>query len=309
MTFGPQVALKDSARMVDVFLNSGYNELDTAYVYNEGETEKILGNILTKNKRTAYVATKVNPRITGKLDGEAVFEQFEESLRRLNKNKVDLLYFHFPDPNTPIDSALEAVSKLHEQGKVKELGLSNFPAWMVADIYHKCKEKGWPVPTVYQGMYNGLSRAVEKELFPALRNFGMRFYAYNPLAGGLLSGKYSNFEEEPAHGRFTLRPNYQDRYWKKSFFNALQLLVEKCQELNISVAEAAYRWLACHSQLDPSKGDGIIIGASTLNHLTQNISAHKKGALPDVIVEAFEDAWLEAKQDSPDYFRYVPSIG
>lgn len=307
MTFGPQVDLQDSKSMVDVFLSAGYKELDTAYVYNDGDTERILGEILSSDNRSAHVATKVNPRITGKLNGKAVYTQFNESLQRLKRESVDLLYFHFPDPDTPIESALKAFVDLYEQGKVKELGLSNFPAWMVVDIYHKCKENGWPTPSVYQGMYNGLSRKVENELFPALRELGMRLYAFNPLAGGLLSGKYNNFMENPSNGRFTLRPNYQDRYWKKSFFDALGMLTEKCKELDIPVAEAAYRWLAYHSQLDQSEGDGIIMGASKVNHLEQNIAANEKGELPDIIVDAFEEAWLEAKPDSPDYFRYIPS--
>lgn len=308
MTFGPQVDLQESKLMVDTFLSSGYKELDTAYVYNEGETERILGETLSSDNKNVYVATKVNPRISGKLDGEAVYTQFNESLKRLNKEYVDLLYFHFPDPVTPIESALKAFVDLYKQGKVKELGLSNFPAWMVVDIYHMCKEKGWPTPSVYQGMYNGLSRRVENELFPALRKLGMRFYAFNPLAGGLLSGKYNNFEEDPTHGRFTLRPNYQNRYWKKSFFDALGMLTEKCKEFGTPVAEAAYRWLAYHSQLDQSEGDGIIIGASKLNHLEQNIAAIEKVELPDIIVDAFEEAWFEAKPDSPDYFRFIPSV-
>ena len=307
MTFGPQVDLPDSQLMVDKFLSSGYEELDTAYVYNKGDTEKILGEILSTDNKAAYVATKVNPRITGKLDGDAVYKQFGESLQRLNKESVDLLYFHFPDPLTPIESALEAFVNLYEEGKVKELGLSNFPAWMVVDIYHQCKKNGWPTPSVYQGMYNGLSRNTEKELFPALRKLGMRFYAYNPLAGGLLSGKYSSYEQAPAHGRFTLRPNYQDRYWKKSFFEALKTLNNQCNKEGIPLPEAAYRWLAHHSQLEESKGDGIIIGASKLNHLKQNIEANNKGKLPIAIVEAFEQAWQEAKPDSPDYFRFIPS--
>ena len=84
------------------------------------------------------------------------------------------------------------------------------------------------------------------------------------------------------------------------------MLTENCKEQNIPVAEAAYRWLAFHSQLDSSKGDGIIIGASKLNHLEQNIVANDKGSLPETIVDAFEMAWLEAKPDSPDYFRFLP---
>lgn len=309
MTFGPQVSLEDSKSMVDLFLNSGYDEVDTAYVYNEGETERILGEILSEEKRKVSIATKVNPRITGKLNDKAVCMQFEESLNRLKRDSLDLLYFHFPDANTPIESALKAFAELHKQGKVKEFGLSNFPAWMVIDIYHTCEKKGWPTPSVYQGMYNGLSRNTEKELFPALRKLGIRFYAYNPLAGGLLSGKYNSYEEAPTHGRFTLRPNYQDRYWKKSFFEALKMLNNQCNKEGIPLPEAAYRWLANHSQLEESKGDGIILGASKINHLEQNITAVEKGPLPDSVLDAFDKAWAETKADSPDYFRfYNPSV-
>ena len=157
-------------------------------------------------------------------------------------------------------------------------------------------------------MYNGLSRNIETELIPAIRKFDMRFYAYNPLAGGLLSGKYNDFDQVPTEGRFKLRPNYQGRYWKKSFFGALKLLSEECKDHNISLPEAAYRWLSHHSALDEMKGDGILIGASKLNHLKMNIEANSHGRLPVSIVNAFEESWSEAKVDSPDYFRFIPNV-
>ncbi len=305
MNFGPQVNTEDSLTMVQFFCEAGYHELDSAYVYNDGETERILGSVLKDLPiKDIFLATKVNPRVTGKLDGHAVKIQIEESLRRLDQDSVDILYFHFPDPTTPVDSALEACANLHGQGIFKELGLSNFPAWLVVDIWHRCKECGWPIPTVYQGMYNGLSRKVEGELFPALRKLGMRFYAYNPLAGGLLSGKYSNFGDDPEPGRFTIRPNYRDRYWKETFFEAINLLTEKCREADIGLPEAAYRWLAYHSNLNQSEGDGIIIGASKMSHLEQNVAAAERGPLPETIVGAFTAAWEEARPESPDYFRY-----
>lgn len=305
MTFGPQVNPQESKLILNIFLDAGYREIDSAYVYNKGETEKILGDILPSDNSSFDLATKANPRITGQLDKSAVINQLNESLIRVNKKSVDILYFHFPDPKTPIEEPLEAFNELYQQGKVKELGLSNFPAWKVVEIYYICKDRGWPVPTVYQGLYNGLSRKVENELFPAIRNLGMRFYAFNPLAGGLLSGKYNNFEEVPVEGRFTLRPNYQDRYWKKSFFNALKTLTAECDKFKIPIAEAAYRWLAFHSQLNESLGDGIIIGASKLNQVEQNIKALKNGFLPESIVNSFETAWDEAKADCPDYFKYI----
>ena len=216
MTFGPQVNEDGAQKMLDVFLASGHIEIDTAYVYNDGSSEEILGRILKNKARDSYrVATKVNPRVTGRLDADAINMQFTESLRRLSIESADILYLHFPDPSTPIEVTLAACAQLYRQGKFRELGLSNFPAWLVVDIWHICKNNGWPVPTVYQGVYNAFSRNVEEELFDALRRLGIRFYAYNPLAGGIMAGKYKDFNEIPSPGRFTHRPKYKDRYWKK----------------------------------------------------------------------------------------------
>ena len=305
MTFGPQVDTEGSQAMVKWFFEAGHHEVDTAYVYNEGETEKILGSILTEiPDDSLYFATKVHPRITGRLDGNAVTMQLEESLNRMGRDKVGILYLHFPDANTPIEGALEACANFHEQGKFKELGLSNFPAWMVVDIWHLCQERGWPKPSVYQGRYNGLSRNVEGELFPALRKLGIRFYAYNPLAGGLLTGKHIHYDDSPMSGRFARLQSYRNRYWKKSYFDAVSVLTSRCREAGVEPAEAAFRWLACHSLLDPHEGDGIIIGASSMNQLEQNLSAVAKGALPETVVSTFSAAWEDAKPDSPDYFNF-----
>jgi len=306
MTFGPQVNLEESREMVKYFLNSGYQEIDTAYVYNEGKSEQYLGEVLQNSKNLDFkIATKVNPRITGRLDSEAIKTQFYTSLDRLKMDNIETLYLHFPDHKTPVEESLKACVDLYEEGKFKEFGISNFPAWMVVDIWHICKKNGWPTPKVYQGVYNGLSRKVENELIPAIRKLGIRFYAYNPLAGGILSGKYKKYSENPEPGRFTHRPNYMDRYWKKSFFEAFDLLNSRCEEEKIPVIEASYRWLMYHSLLEVSEGDGILVGASRLEQLKQNIEIATKGKLPQKIVEAFNNAWKEAEIDSPEYFRFI----
>lgn len=303
MNFGPQVNQEDSEKMVKKFLSTRNIELDTAYVYNNGETDKILGNIFDKiNRKQFSIATKIHPRITGKLDSNAVNTQFSESIQRLKIDFVDILYFHFPESNSSIEGALLAVNTLYENGKIKEFGLSNFPAWMVVDIWHICKKNGWVCPTVYQGRYNGLSRNVESELIPALRMHDIRFYAYNPLAGGILTGKYLNFEEMPQAGRFARLQSYRKRYWKKAYFDAVKILAEQCREFNIKPVEAAYRWLVNHSLL--VKNDGLIIGSSSIEQLDQNLSAIKRVKLPIPIVEAFDNAWAEAKCDSPEYFEF-----
>lgn len=303
MNFGQQTSLEEASSMVEYMLNKGYEEIDTAYVYNEGASERILGEIVKHFNRDKFkIATKVNPRISGKLDGEAVLKQLPESLERMNLEKADIFYLHFPDPNTPVESALEACHTLHEQGMFDELGLSNFPAWMVADVYHKCKANGWVLPTVFEGVYNPLSRKAEVELFSALRSYDMRFYAYNPLAGGLLTGKYEAYSEKPQKGRFALRESYPTRYWKTCFFEAIDTIRQAIGDL--SMVEAVYRWLAFHSSLDAEMDDAIIVGASSLSQLKQNIVAVENGALSDDIVESFSTAWEISKADSPECFTF-----
>lgn len=306
MNFGPQLDLEASRTMVNAFLATGGRELDTAYVYNDGTTENYLGEILPGLTPSDYeVATKVHPRITGKLDRETIMMEFTESLRRMKRDRVDLLYFHFPDGKTPIDEALETIAELHQQGKIKELGLSNYPAWQVIDIAYKCDRIGCPRPTVYQGMYNALCRNVEPELFPAIRSLGMRFYAFNPLAGGMLTGKHHHFEDAPEPGRFARLKSYRDRYWKHSYFDAVEEIRLACEKENVPMVEAAYRWLVNHSCMRADQNDGILLGASRQEQMEQNLAAAKKGALPESIVAAMDEAWQVAKPDSPAYFKFI----
>jgi aflatoxin B1 aldehyde reductase len=309
MTFGESVFSSDVETFVNTFLDAGYEELDTAYVYNDGNCERLLGEVLPYLKKTYKIATKVNPRISGKLDGEAAYKQVNESLERMNLSSVDTVYLHFPDPATPVYSVLEASAELHKQGKFKELGLSNFPAWMVADVWHICDKHGWVRPTVFEGIYNPLTRKAETELNACLDYFGMRFYAYNPMAGGLLTGRYGKFEDAPTDGRFTHRPNYQGRYWKKSYFDAVNIIKGAAAKYGINTIEATYRWLAYHSMLNGDRGDAILIGASKLSHLKQNMETVKEGPLPDDVVKAFENAWAVTKGECPEYFTLYKGKG
>ncbi len=309
MTFGESVFSPDVAEFVHAFLDAGYEELDTAYVYNDGTCEQLLGEILPTLNRPYKIATKVNPRITGKLDAEAAYLQVNGSLERLRLPSVDTVFLHFPDPATPVESVLSAMAELHDQGKYRELGLSNFPAWMVADVWHLCDKRGWVKPTVFEGVYNPLTRGAETELNDCLNQFGMRFYAYNPLCGGLLTGRYAQYEDAPTDGRFTHRPNYQGRYWKKSFFEGFEVIRAAAGKHGVSPIDATYRWLAYHSMLSGERGDAILIGASKLSHLKQNMASIQAGPLPEDVTEAFEQAWAITKGDAPTYFTLYKGKG
>lgn len=309
MTFGESVFQPQVGEFINAFLDAGYDELDTAYVYNDGSCEKMLGEVLPALSKSFKIATKVNPRISGKLDAAAAYNQLPESLARMKLDSVDTVFLHFPDPATPVEGVLGAMADLYDQGKFKELGLSNYPAWMVADVWHICKSHGWVLPTVYEGVYNPLTRGAEQELNDCLNAYGLRFYAYNPTMGGMLTGKYKSVDEAPEDGRFTHRPGYQGKYWKKSNFDALEVIREAIAPHGMAMIEATYRWLAYHSMLDGDRGDAILIGASKMNHLIGNMETVKAGPLPDDVVAAFDKAWELCRGDSREYFTLYKGKG
>jgi aflatoxin B1 aldehyde reductase len=158
-------------------------------------------------------------------------------------------------------------------------------------------------PVVYQGMYNALTRDVEKELFPCLRNYGISFYAYNPLAGGLLTGKHQSADDIPDSGRFSVERGYLDRYWKQEYFNVLQELQVACVDSGLKAVEVAMSWLVNHSLLDADRGDGIILGASSVDHLVQNMAACEQAPLSPEILDILDRGWEIIKPDCFKYFR------
>lgn len=156
-------------------------------------------------------------------------------------------------------------------------------------------------------MYNYITREVEKELFPALRLCGMRFYAYNPLAGGILTGRYT-YEDNPNSGRFSGKTvwgnRYRERYWKKSVFDELGHVKAACDAHSLDLTYAALSWLMFHSGLRGDSGDGIIIGGSTVEQIQKNAEVCKTAQpLPDDVVQVINNAWEVARPDCPQYFR------
>ena len=158
------------------------------------------------------------------------------------------------------------------------------------------------MPSVYQGRYNAVSRDVESELFPAVRNFGIRFYAYNPLAGGLLSGKYSQIHDLPHEGRFAIKTSYRERFWKKSYFDAMAVIKEASEREGLSLLQAALRWILKYSHLRGSRGDGVILAASNLTQWETNLNS-LGGELPAKVIEAIDRAWEMTRADCPSYSR------
>lgn len=305
MTFSDQVDQATAEKMVSTFSQSGNVEVDTAYVYNKGYTEELLGTLNKAGKLAGLqIAGKANPWIDGGLSATSIKRQLTTSLQRLNTSSLDLFYLHAPDLDVAIVDTLKAVSEMHTEGKFQRFGLSNYAAWQVSEIVEICKKEGWLAPCVYQGMYNALTRDVERELFACLRNYSMAFYVYNPLAGGLLTGKHQNIDSVPDIGRFATFDGYQERYWKPGYFSVLNDIATVCTSIEIAPAEAAIRWLKHHSALDSSWAKhGVILGASSLDHLQQNLKAMQGEELPQDIVDAFDAAWETVQPSCIKYFR------
>ncbi|OPB44055.1 short chain dehydrogenase/reductase [Trichoderma guizhouense] len=315
MTFGPNE--NDGARItdldtfnkaLDVLQARGYNEVDTARVYVGGTQEDFTRQANWK-KRGLTLATKVKyPAQLGDNTAEKVVESVEKSLKELDTDSVDILYLHRPDRGVPFAETLEAVDRLHKAGKFKKLGVSNFTAFEVAEVVLTCKYNGWVRPTIYQGMYNAITRNIEAELFVACRRYGLDIVVYNPLAGGLFSGKIKSQDLLPETGRYSgntaIANVYRSRYFRDSTFESLKLVEEAAEKAGLTLIEIAMRWVVHHSGLKIKDGnDGIIVGVSSIAQLENNLDNAEKGPLPEEVVKALDEAWAISKAESTNYWH------
>ncbi|KAJ6567413.1 Aldo/keto reductase [Mycena vulgaris] len=304
--------LKDVEAILDVFLKHGHREIDTARVYCGGTSEEYLGKINWQEKGI-LMETKLYPAvpanaITGSHSPEDLRRYLMMSLKALNTDKLEMWYLHGPDRSVPYEVTLKAVNDLYKEGHFKRFGISNYMAWEVAEMVGICKQFGYIQPTAYQGIYNAIHRGVEPELFPCLRKFGISFYEFNPLMGGLFTGRYnaaddkpesgSRFDPEAAQGR-----NYRNRYWKEPYFKALQSIRPVVEQHNLTMAEVALRWISHHSLMSREHGDSVLIGASSLNHIEQNLIDLEKGPLPDEVLKVLDEAWANVKPYASNYYH------
>lgn len=163
MTFGPDesagariTSLDEYSKCLDHFQAQGYNEIDTARVYNKGKQEAFTADVHWK-ERGLTLATKWYPHELGAHKPKVLREQLDKSLSELKTDCVDIFYLHAADRSVPFHETLEEVNQLHKEGKFVQLGLSNFTAFEVAEVVITCKERGWVRPTIYQAMYNAIS--------------------------------------------------------------------------------------------------------------------------------------------------------
>ena len=293
--------------MLGTFLEFGHDQIDTCHGYGDGSCEQMLGDLRAAER--FGIATRFLPGNFRGHEPENLKRVFKESLARLKTGKVKILYLVTRDSATPIESTLSAVQELHDEGLFEEFGVSNFSAWQVAEASEIAARHGWIRPSVYQGMYNAITRAVEPELFKCLGNYGIRFHAYNPLAGGAFSKSFGASHAVAAGSRFDIShvqgKLYRERYWNDAYLDALAEIHRSCEGHGLDAVSVALRWLIHHSQLNAERNDGVIIGASSVEHLQHNLTAVTEGPLPTDVLTAIDDAALKAQPKWPPYFSGV----
>ncbi|MBA7630539.1 1-deoxyxylulose-5-phosphate synthase YajO [subsurface metagenome] len=276
MTFGQQVGETEAINLMKNAMAAGVNFIDTADQYINGRAEEIVGKALKEERHAVVLATKVGAWQSGPgvndigLSRKHIMKAIEGSLRRLGTDYIDLYFAHRPDYNTPIDETLRALDDLVHQGKVRYIACSNFRAWQLCEALWVSDLRNLARFDCIQSPYNLITRDIEYELLPLCIDKGVGVTVYNPLAGGLLTGKYDP-NKPPSEGRFTverLGPMYSERYWSAPNFEAVAQLKKIAREHGRNLPQFALAWILNNKAIT-----SIVLGTSSIKQLEENLGA------------------------------------
>jgi aryl-alcohol dehydrogenase-like predicted oxidoreductase len=305
MTFGDTVDADGAAAMLDAALEAGITHIDTANAYTGGESERVLARLLRGRRDRVTLATKAgmphpDAGDNSPLSAAGLRASVQGSLSRLNADHVELFYLHQPDRAAALAETLQTVAELVSEGKIGALGVSNYAAWQIAEVNHTADQVGAPRPVAAQQLYNLLARRIEDEYVEFAAVTGLTTVVYNPLGGGLLTGRHS-FDTAPTEGRFgdsRLAAMYKERYWNAAIFDAVQQLSAIAEKAGIPLTELALRWLVAKPAAGP-----ILLGGSKVEHLRSNVAAVAKGPLDADLVDACDDVGAALRGPMPSYNR------
>ena len=272
--FGGRIDDEAARRVVHTALDLGINLFDTADTYgNRGGSETTLGRILGPRRKEVVLATKFGLPMdeAGTLRGASrryLMSAVEASLKRLRTDWIDLYQVHKPDPATPIEETLRALDELVRQGKVRHIGCSNFAAWQVVEAAWTARTAGTAAFVSCQDEYSLLARAIEKELQPAMRAYGLGLLPYFPLASGLLTGKYRRDAPLPEGTRLKSTKMFAERFISERNWERVARLEAFCAQRGRSMLELAMSWLAARPAVA-----SIIAGATRPEQVAQNAAA------------------------------------
>ncbi|MCL8026101.1 aldo/keto reductase [Nocardioides bruguierae] len=305
MTFGDTVDAAGAGAMLDAALEAGITTVDTANGYARGTTESLLAPLLATRRGDVVLATKAgmphpDAGEHAPLSRAGLTASVEGSLSRLGVERIDLFYLHQPDRATPVAETLETVRDLVSAGKIGALGVSNYSAWQIVRLQQVADEVGAPRPVVAQQLYNLLARRIEEEYAEMAATSGVATMVYNPLGGGLLTGRH-RFDEQATDGRFgdsVLAEMYKARYWDERLFSAVAELGRIADEAGVSLVELSLRWLAGRPATD-----SLLLGGSRTEHLASNLAVLARGPLPADVVEACDAVGAGLRGPMPAYHR------
>jgi aryl-alcohol dehydrogenase-like predicted oxidoreductase len=276
----------ESIRIIHRALDAGINFIDTADVYSRGESEEIVGKALAGGKRDNVVlATKVH----GKMGDDPnefgnsrrwIVKEVDNSLRRLGTDWIDLYQIHRPEQDTDIDETLGALTDLVRQGKVRYIGSSTFPASQIVEAQWVAQKRGRERFACEQPPYSLLTRAVEADILPTCKRYGMGVIPWSPLAGGWLSGKYRKDTDVPQSRRAQMIPSRYDMSLpgNQRKLDAADALAKVAEEAGITLIEMALAFVINHPAVTAA-----IIGPRTMDHLESQLSAAEVTLSDDVL--------------------------
>ncbi len=282
MTFGFQSDEETAGRIMEGAADAGVTFFDTADVYplggdesRAGRTEEIVGRWLKDKRQRFVLATKAVMKVGPSpwdqgASRKHLLDAIDASLRRLGTDYVDLYQLHADDRETPLDETLEALDTIVRSGRARYIGVSNFLAYRLARALGRADTLRLARFVSVQPRYNLLFRQIERELLPLAGEEGLGVIPYNPLAGGLLTGKHKR-NGAPPEGRFTLGnagKMYQERYWHEREFSTVEAFEKATREANVSPVTAAVAWVLANPAVTSA-----IIGASRPEQLNDSLAA------------------------------------
>ncbi|NLW70084.1 MAG: aldo/keto reductase [Eubacteriaceae bacterium] len=300
MTFGGQTDEAASIEITNYAIDNGVNFIDTANIYTATESERILGVALKGKRDDVVLATKVSGPVGRKpnnmgLGRKHVIKSVEDSLKRLGTDYIDILYMHFPDTTVNNEEMVETMTNLVRSGKIRYYGVSNFSAWQFCSLVHTAKEMNAVAPAVTQSVYNIVTRGIEDEMVPFLKEYKKGLTLFNPLAGGLLTGKHTR-EKTAENSRFSLERGYAMRYLTEKNYDALDELRKVAADYGVTMVGMAYKWLC-----DKDYVTSPICGISKMSQIEENVTYFDGEKADPEMIKACDKVWDNIKGN---YFNY-----
>lgn len=283
--FGTRSDEATSIKIVHAALDAGINLIDTADLYGQGESERIIGLALKDRRSRALIATKCwyptgdgpNDRGTSR---KHIMDAVDASLRRLQTDYIDLYQVHHWDPTTPIEETMRALEDLVRAGKVRYIGCSNFSGWQIVKANAVADRHGWARFISNQPEYSPVNRRIEQEVIPASLAEGVGQIVYFPLAGGLFTGKYRRGQAPPEDSRAAKQgQRFVDRWFTEANFDLMEAMEGVAREAGVKLAQLTLAWVMARPGVTSA-----IVGASRPEQVAQNVSACEVG-LPQEIMD------------------------